>query len=128
MRFLYASSLWFSATSKCEGGQTTACFSQVPFAIDGCDDIGFGFGTIGSPDPNICWRCFLLEFTGEGVWTTKDTHRAIKNRKLIFMGINRGYADELSFDLLISEMVMGFIQMDVLEFFLVIWVLNGVDF
>lgn len=91
----------YSATSKCEGGEATACFSQVPFAIDGCDDIGFGFGTIGSPDPNICGRCFLLEFTGEGVWTTKDTHRALKNKKLIFMGINRGYADELSFGLLI---------------------------
>lgn len=93
----------YTTKSKCAGGTGTACFSQVPFVIDGCDDIGFGFGTIGSSDPNICGRCFLLEFTGEGVWTTKDTHRALKNKKLIFMGINRGYSDDthLGFNLLV---------------------------
>ena len=90
----------YSTTNKCEGGQATTCFSQVPFVIDGCDDIGFGFGTISSSNPNICGRCFLLEFTGEGVWTTQNTHRALKNKKLIFMGINKG-ADELKFGLLV---------------------------
>ena len=43
-----------------------------------------------------------MEFTGEGVFTTKDTHRKLKNKKLIIMGINRGYGDEnYGFELMI---------------------------
>jgi len=98
MRRLYD----YSVTSKCEGGPATACFSQIPFSIDGCDNIGFGFGTVASKS-DICGRCFLLEFTGEGYWTTKDTHRALKNKKLIIMAINKGYGNDekLEFELMV---------------------------
>ncbi len=92
----------YNAENKCNGGHATTCFSHSPFSIDGCDDIGFGFGTV-SGKSDMCGRCFLLEFTGEGVWTTKDTHRTLKNKKLIIMAINRGYGtdDKLGFDLLV---------------------------
>ena len=99
MRRLYD----YSATNKCDGGPATTCFSHIPFSIDGCDNIGFGFGSVNSKS-DICGRCFLLEFTGEGVWTTKNTHRALKNKKLIFMAINKGNGsddDNLNFDLFV---------------------------
>ena len=83
----------YSTKSKCEGGTATTCFSQSPFVIDGCDNIGFGFATVGAKSSDICGRCFLIEFTGEGYYTTKDNHRKLKNKKLILMAIHRGYAD-----------------------------------
>ena len=49
----------YSTTSKCEGGEATACFSHVPFVIDGCDDIGFGFGTLSSSNKDI-WKMLLI--------------------------------------------------------------------
>jgi hypothetical protein len=83
----------YSAKSHCDGGPATACISHHAFVIDGCENIGFGYGMLPHSTPNHCGKCFLLEFTGEGVWTTKDTHRALKrkNKKLILMGIHKGY-------------------------------------
>ena len=91
----------YSTKSKCEGGTATTCISHVPFLIDGCDDIGFAYGVLPSGIPNYCGKCFLLEFTGEGHWTTKDTHRALKGKKLIIMGIHKGYSDDKTFEILV---------------------------
>ena len=59
----------YSAKSHCDGGPATACLSHHAFVIDGCENIGFGYGTLPYSTPNHCGKCFLLEFTGEGVWT-----------------------------------------------------------
>ena len=80
-----------NAASKCDGGPSTTCLSQIPFTINGCDNIGFAFGAVPGAGPNICGRCFLLEFTGEGKYETKDNHRALKNKKLVVMASNIGY-------------------------------------
>lgn len=89
----------YSAKSKCEGGEATTCLSHVPFLIDGCDDIGFAYGII--PSKSHCGKCFLLEFTGEGYWTTKDTHRALKGKKLIIMGVHTKNNDTNEFAMLV---------------------------
>ena len=91
----------YNAKSKCEGGPATTCLSYTPFVIDGCDDVGYGFGAVSSTIPSFCGKCFLIEFTGEGVWTTKDTHRKLKGKKLIFMAVNKSMYGEGTFDLLL---------------------------
>ena len=89
----------YSATSKCDGGSATACFSQVPFLIDGCDNIGFAFGAVPSLG---CGKCFLLEFTGKGAFTTKGNHRALKTKKLIMMAIDKSFhASDGTFEILV---------------------------
>ena len=80
-----------NAKSICEnGGISTTCLSQIPFTINGCDDIGFAFGAVPSFYPNTCGKCFLLQFTGEGKYETKPSHVLLKNKKLIIMASNIG--------------------------------------
>ena len=51
----------YSTKSKCSGGTATTCFSQSPFVIDGCDNIGFGFASVVGKSSDIYGRCFLIE-------------------------------------------------------------------
>ena len=81
----------YNAASKCDGGPATTCLSQIPFTLDGCDDMGFAFGAVPGAGPNVCGRCFLLEFTGEGKYETKKNHQSLKNKKLLVMASNIGY-------------------------------------
>ena len=98
----------YSAKSLCKGGTATTCASHSPFLIDGCDDIGFAFGILPYSIPNDCGKCFLIEFNGEGAFTTKDTHRSLKGKKLIIMGIHRGYIrDTTTFELLVPGGGLG---------------------
>ena len=69
----------YNAVSKCDGGPATTCLSQIPFTIDGCDNIGFAFGAVPGAGPNVCGRCFLLEFTGTGKYEKiKNKFKEIK--------------------------------------------------
>ena len=81
----------YNAASKCDGGPATTCLSQVPFTIDGCDNMGFAFGAVPGAGPKVCGRCFLLEFTGEGKYETRKNHRLLSNKKLLVMASNIGY-------------------------------------
>ena len=80
-------------TSICGGGTSTTCLSQIPFTIDGCNNMGFAFvATPGSEGGNDnCGRCFEFTFTGEGHWKTTPQTQALKGKKLIVMTTNIGY-------------------------------------
>ena len=80
-----------NARSKCDGGPSTTCISQIPFTLSGCDNVGFAFAAVPGAGPAICGRCFLLSFTGEGKYETKKNHRALANKKLVVMASNIGY-------------------------------------
>ena len=89
-----------SSKSMCEGGPATTCLSQIPFTINGCDNIGFAFAAC--PTTNACGRCALLEFTGEGKYETRENHKKLKGKKLIVMASNIGYdVNEKQFDIMI---------------------------
>lgn len=66
-----------NAASKCDGGPSTTCLSQIPFTIEGCDNLGFAFAAVPGNGPNVCGRCFLLEFTGMGKYETKLNHQKL---------------------------------------------------
>jgi hypothetical protein len=80
-----------NARSMCDGGPSTTCLDQIPFTIDGCDELGFAFSSVPGNGPNVCGKCFLLEFTGEGKYETKLNHRKLKGKKLVVMASNIGY-------------------------------------
>ena len=79
-----------NAKSICENGVSTTCLSQIPFTIKGCDDIGFAFAATPAYYEDICGKCFLLQFTGEGQYETRTCHTSLKNKKLIVMASNIG--------------------------------------
>jgi hypothetical protein len=80
-----------STQSICNGGSSSTCLSQIPFTIDGCDNVGFAFAAVPAGTNDACGKCYLLTFTGEGKYETKKNHQAIKGKKLIVMATNIGY-------------------------------------
>ena len=76
--------------SVCSGGGLMTCTSQIPFTVDGCDEIGFAFAAVPASDGGSCGKCFQLTFTGTGKYSTDNNHRAIKGKKLIIMTTNIG--------------------------------------
>lgn len=98
-----------NAVSKCDGGPSTTCLSQIPFTIDGCDELGFAFAAVPGNGPGICGRCFALEFSGEGKYETKKNHRQLKGKKLIVMASNIGYdVATYQFDVMIPGGGVGY--------------------
>ena len=81
----------YNAASKCDGGPSTTCLSQVPFVLDGCSEVGYAFGAVPGAGPNVCGRCFLVEFTGEGKYETRKNHQMLRGKKLIIVTSNIGY-------------------------------------
>ena len=83
--------------SVCNGGPMMACTSQIPFTVDGCDDIAFAFAAVPAADGGSCGKCYQLTFTGKGKYiengngTKGDLNtEAIKGKKLIIMTTNIG--------------------------------------
>ena len=74
-----------------DGGVATTCLSQIPFTINGCDNIGFAFAASPGESSKNCGKCYLLEFTGEGKYETQKNHKLLLNKKLIIMSTNIGY-------------------------------------
>ena len=79
-----------SAVDVCQGGVAMTCTSQIPFTIDGCDNVGFAFAAVPGNSP-MCGRCLLLTFDGTGKYETKANHEALKGKKLLVMASNIGY-------------------------------------
>ena len=80
-----------SSINKCDGGPSTTCLSQIPFVINGCDNLGFAFAAAPGGSGNICGKCFELKFTGSGKYETQKNHQMLKDKKLIVMASNIGY-------------------------------------
>ena len=80
------------AVSICEGGPSTMCLSQIPFTIEGCNNMGFAFAAFSGR--NNCGKCFLLEFTGKGKDVQRNHYKLLKPKKLIVMVLNLDYTDE----------------------------------
>ena len=95
--------------SKCDGGASTTCLSQIPFTIDGCDELGFAFASVPGSGPNVCGRCFALEFTGYGKYETKKNHQKLSGKKLIVMASNIEYdVAKYQFDVMIPGGGVGY--------------------
>jgi hypothetical protein len=74
-----------SSKNICEGGPAATCLSQIPFIMDGCDNIGFAFAAVPGHSPT-CGRCFLLEFTGQGKYESKKKSCFISKKKAYSYG------------------------------------------
>jgi hypothetical protein len=67
------------------------CTSQIPFTVDGCDEMAFAFAAVPAANGGSCGKCFQLTFTGEGHYnSTNDNTRKMKGKKLIIMATNIG--------------------------------------
>ena len=80
----------YNAQSVCNGGGAAACTSQIPFTIDGCDNIGFAFAAVPASNGGQCGKCFQLTFTGKGEYENKANQKALAGKKLIIMVTNVG--------------------------------------
>ncbi|MBO6075779.1 MAG: glycosyl hydrolase family 5 [Fibrobacter sp.] len=80
----------YDEQSVCSGGGAATCTSQIPFTIDGCDNIGFAFAAVPASNGGQCGKCFQLTFTGKGKYETKQNHKALAGKKLIVMVTNIG--------------------------------------
>lgn len=97
-----------NTVSTCDGGNASTCISQIPFTINGCDNMGFAFAAAPAADGAACGRCFELTFTGKGHWETKANHQALKDKKLIIMVSNVGWDVQAGqFDIMIPGGGLG---------------------
>jgi len=93
------------ATSVCNGGDGAACVSQVPLVVN--DKLAYAFAAVPSANKDICGKCFDLEFTGKGKYST-DRHEALKGKHLIVMTTNIGSDVESGqFDIMIPGGGLG---------------------
>lgn len=88
------------ATSACSGGWSTACTSQAPFTIEGCETYGFAFAAVPGSQGGQCGHCYELTFTGkarnytdsgEKKVTTNANTKKLLGKKLIVMASNIGH-------------------------------------
>ncbi len=88
--------------SICSGGQQTTCLSQIPFTVNGCDNMGFAFAAVPGADGGTCGKCYQLTFTGKGKYGSDGNLSAIKGKKLIIMTTNIGHdVQQGQFDIMI---------------------------
>ena len=79
--------------SVCSGGGLMTCTSQIPFTVDGCDNIGFAFAAVPASNGGQCGHCYELTFTGEGHYNSTNANtKTLKKlgKKLIIMATNIG--------------------------------------
>ena len=74
----------------CYSGTSTTCLSQVPFKVEGCDNIGFAFASVPGND-EVCGKCFLLTFTGTAKYETRTSESKLVGKKLLVLGNNISY-------------------------------------
>jgi hypothetical protein len=67
------------------------CWDQAPYVIN--DTLAYAFAATPMDGVNRCGKCYLLQFDGEvepGSGVTRDTHRALKGKKLVVLSSNVG--------------------------------------
>ena len=88
--------------SVCSGGAGATCLSQIPFTVNGCDNMGFAFAAVPASNGGQCGKCFQLTFTGKGKYASDNNLSAIKGKKLIIMVTNVGHdVEQGQFDIMI---------------------------
>ena len=78
-----------NARSKCDGGPSTTCISQVPHVQS--SNLAYAFAAAPGGGPNVCGKCFKLTFDGQGKYETKTNHQKLRGKQLIIMATNIGY-------------------------------------
>jgi len=64
-------------TSICDDGASNTYLSQAQFTLSGCDKIRFAFDAVPGAGPNVCGRCFALEFIGYGKYESRKNHKGL---------------------------------------------------
>ena len=77
------------AKSKCDGGWSTTCISQIPRVVN--DREAYAFAAAPGGGPNVCGKCFKLTFDGTGKYETKMNHQKLRGKTLTIMSTNIGY-------------------------------------
>ena len=82
---------WLKGTvSSCDGGGAYTCIDMIPVAVN--DTLAYAFGAApGADEKSTCGKCYLIQFTGEGKYGTKEAHGLLKKKSLVIMSSNVGY-------------------------------------
>ena len=48
----------------------------------GCNEVCYAFGTVPGAGLNVCERCFLVEFSGQGKYEKKNSN--VNNKKICY--------------------------------------------
>ena len=79
-----------STRDLCFAGAATTCLSQIPFKVEGCDDVGFITAAVPGND-RVCGKCFLLTFTGLGKYENRMSQSKLVGKKLVVLATNISY-------------------------------------
>jgi len=62
---------------------------MIPYAVN--DKLAFGYAAVPASSPDICGRCYQLDFTGEGEHDANDAGaKALKGKTMIVQATNIG--------------------------------------
>ena len=81
---------WYDqTTSGCDaGGDAFTCYSQAPYAV--CENLSYGYAAVPSNSPS-CGKCYQIDFTGTGKYSTNLSHKSLKDKSMIVMASNIGH-------------------------------------
>lgn len=86
--------------SMCDGGNAGTCLSQIPMVIN--DNLALAFAAVPAANGGKCGRCFALEFTGTGKYSSDANQKKLKGKTLIVMASNVGTdVEKGQFDIMI---------------------------
>ena len=78
----------YEMDSSCDGGDAFTCFSLTPWAAS--ETLSFGYAATSSGD--VCGRCYQIDFTGTGQYSSSDPGSAtLVGKSMIVQALNIGY-------------------------------------
>lgn len=82
----------YKLRSSCEGGEAYCCPSHAPFVDKECKEVAYGFAKVPKMAEPHCGKCYMLRFTGEGVFEQTEGHKRLAGKRMYLKTI--GYAEE----------------------------------